>query len=653
MNRTYFLALLPLVACGPEQPETLRVATSSISTMGFTPPPCPPGGGSYSCGGREGALPPELQDACVDERWIGYYLTAISSKFTCPAAGRLTPGGSWQVSPLFTSNWVGGNFPEHPEELDRFCKYEWIESSSNPGPPVISALPNTGRMRLERDCRVVAPQFLPTQPASATLLRDAYRAQLNHANFGPGAQIPGGHPVRIAVIDSTPDGSPVAPPPGDSDHGMIVSSIARDASCISRNGTEIDCAGDILTYQALTLDGGAHGYPSDVADAIDRALYDWKYSASSANLVMNMSIGWHERYSGLHGPDMRTTGLAAWLSIQHAACAGALVVAAAGNRAQVTTQTGPLYPGGWEFEDTLCSDGATSSYRPALYAIGAVSGRDETLGVARNGGTPRIVGPAAFGVVDTFAQNIIGSPPTLARSGTSVSAAAFSGLAALIWRYDSQAERRDIVDLVYDNGVLLPEPADFQQGATGLSTTFSQRRIDICNTIHAVCAGAACPATCPARPAGANVVVDMSAVIDIEFPGLLSGPLTPATLTNLPTVPLIDQNIERPWVGPQPGKPSCPACMGWQSMFSGKIEYDAATEDLDTMVLRMTPCQPAWCDPTMGGIKIEVENPDEEFVVDLGSEFNFDFVDSAVLETSFVVDGETIVTASEVAVEEF
>ncbi|MEQ9504169.1 MAG: S8/S53 family peptidase [Deltaproteobacteria bacterium] len=646
MNRTYFLALLPLAACAPEQPETLRVATSSIATMNFTPPPCPRGGGSYSCGGREGALPPELQDACVDERWIGYYLDPMGTKFKCPAAYSATIGGQWVVSPLFTSNWAG----EHPEELERFCKYEWVESTFNPGPPVISALPNRPNMRLERDCRVVAPQFLPTQSASATLLRNAYRAQLNHADFPASTQIPGNHAVRIAIIDSSPDGSPVVPPQGASDHGMIVSSIAHDANCIYDNGSELDCAADVLTYQALKLDGGTHGYPSDVAEAIDRALHDRKLNAPAARLVINMSIGWHDKYSGLHGPEMRTTGLAAWLSVQHAACLDALVVAAAGNRAQVTNELGPLFPGGWEQEQALCGDGSGSAYRPALYAIGAVSGTDEALGVARDGGTPRIVGPGAFSVVDTYASNLIGSPPTLARSGTSVSAAAFSGLAALVWRYDPTLEYRDIADLIFNNGVLLPELADFQGAST---ITFDRRRIDICNTIHAVCAGAVCPATCPARPAGASASVDMSAVIDIEFPGLLSGPLTPSTLTNLPIVPRIDQNIERPWVGPQPGKPACPACMGWQSMFSGKIEYDSATEDLDTMVLRMTPCQPAWCDPTMGGIKIEVENPDEEFVVDLGSEFNFDFVDSAVLETSFVVGNETIVTASEVAVEEF
>ncbi len=646
MNKTYFLALLPLVACGPEQPETLRVATSSITTMGFTPPPCPPGGGSYSCGGREGALPPELQDACVDERWIGYYLATMSSKFTCPAAHSSTLGGQWVVSPLFTSNWLG----EHPEELERFCKYEWVESTFNPGPPVISALPNTRRMRLERDCRVVAPQFLPTQPASATLLRDAYREQLNHADFPVTAQIPGNQPVRIAIIDSTPDGVPVAPPPGDSDHGLIVSSIAHDTNCIYRNGVELDCAADILTYQALKLEGGSHGYPSDVAEAIDRALFDRKNNDPSARLVINISLGWHEKYSGLHGPQMRTTALAAWQSIQHAACLDALVVAAAGNRAQVTTELGPLFPGGWEQEGALCGDGSSSNYRPMLYAIGAVSGADEALGVARDGGTPRIVGPGAFSVVGTYASNVTGSPPTLARSGTSVSAAAFSGLAALVWRYDPTLEYRDIADLIFSNGVLLPELADFQGAAT---TTFDRRRIDVCNTLDAVCAGGPCPYSCPPRPAGTNASVDMRAVIDIEFPGLSSGPATSATFTNLPAVPVLDQDVENPWVGPQPGIPSCPACMGILNRLFGKLEFDEVNEDLDSIILRVTPCGPTWCDPKLGGLKIDLENPTEEWMVELPSEFNFNNIESAVLETTFIVDNETIVTASEIAVEEF
>lgn len=631
----FVLAFGSLTACGgPEAPE---VGTSAQPvTLGYAPPSCSVPGGSFSCGGREGPIQPDLAAACTNERWVGYKLTPSPGR--CPRARR-SRRGRWAVHKPF----AGFPLTTMPTELLRFCVYEWQPAPSYTGAPPIGLLPNTPDMRLERDCNAVAPMFTPS--GSRPIFEAAYASQMNLSDVGAAASFPTASRTAIAIVDSSPtEVTTELPSPGADGHGLVVGAVARKTSCLTSGGAELECAARIRSYQGMPLGDGvaSYGRPLDVAVAMARAIVDWYEWGADDNLIINLSLGWDAKYSGLHGPDIRMTGLAPWLVAQWAVCEGAMLVAAAGNRSQAGVSSGPMFPGGWEQDVRLCA-GPAGIYAPLVHAAGAVDGKDDTLRIARPGGNPRLLAPSSF---VTAASPAPGGGHSRGRlvSGTSLSAAGLSGTAALVWALDPALSADEVMEEIYRAATFFGDPPDFAKG-----TGWSQARVDSCSAVARVCQPAHdnCPVACVKRNAGIDAQPDYALAFDLEYPGARLGPATPnASVTGVVAVPSVDDMLVEPHAGPQPGGTTCPLCGIDGDFLVGQLELPEYANVVD-IVLRLTPCSPGWCDEELGGLGIELEQPLEFFKVDIGGEVDVNVLDNAMLEVTTETDGKQVVRASE------
>lgn len=626
------------LACEAPVSEMPEVGSSTQAvTLGYVPPSCTGGGTSFACGGREGPVAPDLAAACANDRWVGYQLSPLPSKCI---KGRRTRAGRWKATKPFAALAQ----PNMPNELRRFCVYEWQPSAAYTGPAMVSLLPDVPSMRLERDCEAVSPLFTPG-PSRSTI-EAAQAAQLNLPEVGPAATFPTPTRTRVAIIDTSPtEVTTGLPSPGADGHGLVVGALARHVSCLRSAGAELDCAAQIMSYQGMPLGDqvASYGRPFDVALAMARAMDDWISSNTSDNLIINLSLGWDGRYGGRHGPDIRMTALAPWLVAQWAACEGALLIAAAGNRSQIGGANGPMFPGGWEQDARLCP-GPANLYSPLVHAAGAVDGKDQTLRIARPGGNPRLLAPSAFA---TAAAPRPGGGYSRGKlvSGTSVSAANVTGTAALVWALDPNAGPDTIMEGIYRASVSFSDAPDFSnpQGQ------WMQARIDVCSAAARVCQPALqnCPLACSTRQVGVDAQVDYGLVFDLEYPGLRAGPVTPgASVSNFAAVPFENEASIEPHAGPQPGGTMCPLCGFDMDYLVGQLELTPDMQVHDIFV-RPKPCSPGWCDPELGGFYIDIPDPTEFFKIDMAGVLDIGLLDSAMMEITTESKGEKIVRSAE------
>lgn len=627
------LALTLLVAACGARPE-LEVASSTNASSAFfyTPPPCSPG--SFSCGFREGPVPPEIAGACRNDRWVGYQL---NNPGACAPPTRRTLTGRWVVRKLFP------NHASMPPDLQRFCLYQWRSRTSSR--PVIRVLPNTADMRLERDCEAVTPLFTPGP--SAPLFEQAFASQMLLPEFPPQATLPTTTRVRVAVVDTSPTEKLTGlPSPGADGHGFVVGAVARDVSCLRSGAGVLDCAADIVSYQGMPLGDGvaSFGRPTDVARAMFWAITDWIDQAPADRLLINLSLGWDGRYSGLHGPEMRITALAPWLVAQWAACQDVLIVAASGNRSQINASVGPMFPGGWESDTRICPAHNPFTYAPVIHAAGALDGRDEILRMVRPGGLPRMLAPSAF--VTAHAPTTSGHTiQSRLVSGTSLSAAALSGTAAMVWAFAPDLTPEQVMEQIYRGGVSLSEQADFAKNGF-----WPVARVDTCSAVHRVCQATSCPAHCTPRAEGSDDRPNFQTAVDLELPGLRAGPLTPNVIkTAYPLVPSTPEISVNPYAGPQPGGSICPLCGFDGTYLVGQLELTEGTEVLD-LFLRPKLCSPEWCDEELGGVKLEGFNAEEPFKIDMSDTLDTSVIETALLEVTTMSKGEVVVRAAELFV---
>lgn len=620
---------------GPEPAVAPFLATPPGGSAWYTPPPCPSSGYSFSCGRLERGLTGTLARACTDERWIGYRLSGPSS---CATPG-VSPKGTWKVNKLFPAP-SSPNVPV-PAELDRFCVYEWTPNT--PGYPAdINVLPDSASVRLERDCHAVTSLYTP-QPATTEALIDVADAAVGRPDYSGRVLGPNGV-VALAVVDTSPrDVTSNFPADGGDGHGFTVGAVARDHSCRYRGDTPLSCAADILSFQGLPENGGATGYPSDVALAMFDAMDHWYTRRPNDPLIINLSLGWDAIYSGLHGPGIRVTGLAVWLMTQWAKCNGVLVIAASGNQSQIGSASGPMFPAGWEEDTSICQT-PSFPYSPPIFAIGGVLADDEPLRLTPPGSLPRVLAPAFFGAREVALPNKR-TVPTDVRTGSSIAAATVSGLAAHVWGHDLGLTAAEVMTVIYEAGVIVSPSADVV--GNGLP---DQIRIDACSAVRDVCLGGACPGACTVRPHQVPVPIPTPTILDTEYPGLRLGPWTPGITTSLAIdVPLVRPVLTEPAAGPLPGIGACPVCLITNQTLFGKLEIEKGTEILD-VILRPDECG-AFCDPDLDGVRLDGIDPKVEFKIDLVPVVGNAPMKSAILEV-YVADGDgTMVTASEIIVD--
>lgn len=522
----------------------------------------------------------DAADAQVYWRWVGLLDSPGKS---CPAAPDPTV---WFQ--LRTVDLAGR----------RFCVYDaLLGQASGPGVPdgmwTIYPVP---------DAMIVQPMSTLSEE-QWPYLEERFRYEAGAPELLP---LEGGLlPVQVSLIDTTPDGPTPAfenSPHGESLGFLLRRFLCQDASqlwsCLFSPSPHLALGFTEFDQEAPgawnSQNGGYVGLLSDLAFAIDSALGSWDPMESS-HLVLNLSVAWDD---ALSPPPPGQSGLSApeWMvrsAIEEAVCAGALVLAAAGNRFDDIQAEGPLLPAAWEALEApdFCQAGA--SYEPLVYAVGAVGGGsregidgevvfdDSPLPVSRKESWPPLV---AVGEAAVTESGVPGTP-TATLSGTSVSTLVVSMAAAAVWYYSPDAEPAEVMEVLYESGRSLLRAPDFSLCPPGGSCARPEvRRVRVCEAVRWACIlGAPCPpplldpGLCPELP----VEPLPNPVLSPQYPATGSVPLpSPPPVCQAGGVTYsydagnppnnaaeyvcpsraLDGLGATPWVAPQPHSDPCPDC---------------------------------------------------------------------------------------------
>lgn len=506
------------------------------------------------------SVPLDTARACADWRWIG-----VTSKpgVRCPEA----PG--WSVTPLFSQvapppDACQEEYPQNGKrpildvvrDLNRFCVYEIKDPKKKFKGLSLPPAARADLVQLDKDCAALSlagdeKKKKKSKPDWKTLSAQFFertgRTELPGINGRPG--------VRLAFLDTHPTDERVPRQWWNSGHGYTLAQIARNLVCAP--GESGRCAAQITTQLALpilrfdpknpkgyktdTARGGYLGLQSHLADAIRREVDDWQEDLQRdgfpRHLVLNLSLAWDgTHFGGLSEQqisDLKAGNQAVYLALEYAASFDALVLAAAGNRKrEPCLNRGPLLPAAWE-NAVLKEESCARRKAPLVYAVGGVGANGDPLETTRSGGMPRRAACGENAVVPTSNPEF----PSPIYTGSSVSTAVVSSIAAVVWHFHPELSPRELMDLLDRSGRDLPHTADF-------SFCKSEPRpvsaLSLCATLKHICddPGFAslppCPwrATCP-EPA------KLSASRDDEPPALSSC---------------------QPWLFPQPEDIPRPRC---------------------------------------------------------------------------------------------
>lgn len=534
MSRRSFLWIASWIALGLNACTTLR-------------PPVPAG--------------PDTAKACADWRWIG--ISRAGAR--CPEV----PG--WTVRPLFPQlapvpEACYGK-PEVPrpgvnqviQDLNRFCVYEIASPVKSlkhvPFPPAVSK----DLVRFDQDCAALSSSaVIETAGDDWQLQSEKFLAQAGVPNEP--LKINNRLGVRLAFLDTQPDGEGVPGESGRSPHGYTLANLARQLVCTP--GPDEHCAAQITTRLAMPIfdfdpkkskdnqidpvHGGFLGMQSDLAEAIRSEVDDWWNAKQQRHLVLNLSMAWDgELFGGLDEQqiaEMRAGTQAVYRALQYAAGFDVLVVAAAGNQKRAPCENyGPLLPGAWERgEPRSCNKPLMPE--PIVYAVGGVRADGTPLLNARPGGMPPRVAYGEKAVVPTKDPE----KPTAMLTGSSVATAVVSSIAAIVWDSVPDKDSHEIMDLLYQSGKALDVKADF--GAAGANALFltspsMAHRISLCTALKAACNGAP---DCPVQ--GSCLPRWTPEVHEPRGDKKKNGEEKPVLGTC------------QPWLYPQPEIPPCPNC---------------------------------------------------------------------------------------------
>lgn len=422
------------------------------------------------------------------DRWIAVKANPLAP---CPDPDQ---GQPFDVFPLFAR-------PSTPQRLSEFCVYERTNAAFTESPFVSPA--QSGLVDVGPDHMAVA---IHGRHAMTRMFAESY-ADMFLDESGPvgpmGAQV--APRVRIAVLDT----SPTAPPGvghtrmGFNLHGYNLAQQMHQLTCNQSN-----CVGAISTRLAMDLRvddngrivsdprGGDFGSLLGLAQAIEDEVFDWQTSGVSTPLVINLSLGWNPIYGGdgsdptLWPPDVRAVHAA----LSEATCAGALVVAAAGNVSggAHSDANGPIYPARWAEERVNCAGGGgvvinpnPSTMRKLLWAVGAVDEDDQDLSISRPNSRPSLVAYADHATVaDRAGAAGPGMFHTMPLTGTSVSTAVVSAAAAAVWENLPGSTNEQVMELLWESGTRVGDEDSFYCLA---GTCEDSRRVRVCDAVEYAC----------------------------------------------------------------------------------------------------------------------------------------------------------------------
>lgn len=515
-------------------------------------------------------------------RWLSVAFVAMAAVAT-PAAAQSPPyvagGIRWIGAASECSAPVGWSaervFKGAPQGVANLCLYLWLSPppGNPPTPTQVAALFSASHATdLTEDVPVVFPSaaFTPEEQAMIDGLRGALRAQVGTAALV--ANLPATPAARIVVIDSAPDAAAGHIVPGASRHGDTLAHLIEDIVCV-QGADGRRCAAEVTTALALPLtapgivgpSGGHVGTLSDLARAIERALLTWQADRNSKSgapprLVLNLSLGWE------HTPGIAdcTTGALTTLKpparavrgiLQQAATQGALIIAAAGNSSGgPSPRSGLVCPGRYQ---SVPKD--SDSAQSLVIAISGVDYQDRPLALTRPAGTAGIAALGLGGVAWAPSDPV---PPPL--TGTSVSTAVVSAIAALVWTVQPSLTVPGVVSAIYRGGVDLGEGDACPRG----SSLCRSRRASVCGALRAAGAAIACtppaakPWSCPSLP------VQVAALL-AAYGGVAPGTGNVIPVTDLPDD--LEPTVQlEPDVFPAPISATCPTCAGVDASVSGK-----------------------------------------------------------------------------------
>ncbi|MEL6544507.1 MAG: S8/S53 family peptidase, partial [Myxococcota bacterium] len=429
---------------------------------------------------------PGVDAVCPEDRWV-----VFEDPGPKPCDEIHGAGGVWVGGAEFTGGFV-------PKELQNYCVYEWDSTGALPDTSALKSANNV--LEAARDCVAISAQARRADYEDALL--EGYREQVDGLARSPHVKQEKVDPVRVAVVDSSPDGyGGGLPMRGRFDHGFNVGSVTRSIAC--PEGLK-QCPVVLTHHLALPMlsdgssdwvNGGYVGRPSHLARAIYHAL---NMDAPEHRLILNLSVGWDGRWGGAllgkNGDELGAALASIYRALEVASCRGALIVAAAGNAdLGPAPGTGPLYPAAWESADApgpeRCEklEVPTDSDRdgPLVYSVHGVDGRDKPISITRKGGRSRL---AAAGQ-HALAIEASGGATTPV-TGSSVAAAVMSGVGALVWSQRPKLSAYELSKIIYESATPLEEYSDYGHPKADPKI----RRIQACAALEYACQSGACPA---------------------------------------------------------------------------------------------------------------------------------------------------------------
>jgi hypothetical protein len=429
---------------------------------------------------------------------------------------------------------------------------------------------------------------VPPAPSAATING---RSKAAAPPKGPAQEL-----VRVAVIDTTgvspfnSDGTPTQPA-DNSPHGRAVALVINDSACGGHSDVQ-SCPVKVRNYLALsvigtntgataaigvdTTHGGNAGTLSDLSAAIRQAVDDWKPSSATTRLIVNISAGWDPVWGGAATNLTDSAGVSGTpelvlRSLQYAWCHGALIFAAAGNSSgSANSSQAPIFPAAWTsltppsqaqcqtLAPSLPSEATANRSHALLYAVGALDLWGQPLAITRTMGMPPL---ASVGFAVTRGEPYGTPRHTAVLTGTSMSTAAVSGIAAYTWAMAPRARANQIATDLYTQGQAVIKHDTFCPGGTvcpGEPVFSNFCPSGACQTI-AVHNVALCP---PNVPQAGCVAPPLPETIELpNLPLVVTAEAALVTEPEPPSDPSAIHPTQQPWVYPQPGDPpSCRVC---------------------------------------------------------------------------------------------
>ncbi len=565
----------------------LTACTAPVETDS-APPPVQEDIDSPSSAGPGAPLPPPptLADVCPDTTRVGKMLAPGSG---CPQP----PDPGWAPQSLFGAG--------APAPLSQYCVYTWTPA----GAPNLGGLPMDGARPgtdwTAADCMAVTTAA-PADTAEGIVrdgLKYSFWDAVERPTSLPVRQSPG-RPVRVAIIDSWPSFTTA----GNSAHGAGMAGIVQNLTCDLIAG---ECPVSLLPRLALNMVqpgvpnnflGGTFGHQSRLAVQIHQAVAAWQSAPVASNLILNLSIGWDPTFQPGPGGGDRPSALAVREAIDEAACAGALVIAAAGNSSFGTTPTsGLVFPAAWSSMTASCGG------RPLVWAVGGLDAKDQPLFNARSGGMPKLAAPGelAYGALSMSFGTINAGPFT----GSSASAAVATAAAATVWMY---ADTLTASQVMADVGSTA-QPLSIGASACASAGCGNAGRISICRSARARAPGGASAVPCVQHPEGGGNLprwtpLQADTVDSLAIERFLGPPLdTPVATTAPCTLPIYvgaasstftgpsacpleeyPNAVLEPDIGPQPGPDPCGACSIGASTVGDSYVYVAVSSEMKSDV---------------------------------------------------------------------